>query len=111
MKGRPMKTALKISTVLLLLVLAAQSLLAQTLGVEWEVLNKEVEDLYSTGKYDRAVVVAVKALEVAEKNHGPDNPDVAVSLENLARLYRATKRDEEAAELEKRAARIRAINR
>jgi len=52
-----------------------------------------------------------EALEVAEKNVGSKNPDVATSLENLALLYRATGRVEEAEKLEERAARIRAIKR
>ena len=41
-----------------------------------------------SGKYDRGVVVAKKALEVAEQNVGPDHPSVAASLNNLAELYR-----------------------
>jgi hypothetical protein len=46
--------------------------------------------LYRAGKHDRAVVVvARKALEVAEQNLGPDHRDVATSLNNLAVLYRA----------------------
>ncbi len=68
-------------------------------------------ELYWQGKYDRAVVLAQKALEVAEENIGPDHPSVATSLENLAVLYRATKREKEALELEKRAERIRAVKR
>ena len=80
-------------------------------GIEWDILNQEVMELYRTGKYVRAVVVAKIALEVAEKNVGPNHPDVATSLNNLAALYRATKRDEEAATLEQRAARIRASQR
>ncbi len=48
---------------------------------------------------------------IKEKALGPDHPSVATSLENLAVLYRATERDEEAKTLEKRAARIRAIQR
>ena len=74
-------------------------------------LNQEVIELYRAGKYDRAEIVAKKALEVAEKNVGPDHPNVAQSLNNLADLYRSTKRDEEAEKLEQRAARIRAIKR
>ncbi len=35
-------------------------------GAEWESLTKEVRELYRTGNYERAVVVAKKALEVAE---------------------------------------------
>ena len=84
---------------------------AQGAGVEWDALNREVMELYRAGAYDRAVAVAQKALRVAERNVGPDHPDVATSLENLAALYRALKRDSEAEALEQRAARIRAIKR
>ena len=56
-------------------------------GIEWETLNQEVMDLYRAGRYDRAVVVAKKALEVAERNVGPDHSAVATSLNNLALLY------------------------
>ena len=61
---------------------------AEGAGVEWDILNDEVKELYRIGKYDRAVLVAKKALEVAEENVGPDHPDVAVSLNNLALLYK-----------------------
>ena len=67
--------------------------------------------LQGASKYDRAVIVAQKALEVAEQKAGPDHPDVATSLENLAALYRTTKCVSEAEALEQRAARIRAIKR
>jgi tetratricopeptide (TPR) repeat protein len=63
---------------------------AQGAGIEWEIweiLNQEVLELYRAGKYDRGVLVAQKALEVAEQNVGPDHPDVATSLNNLALLY------------------------
>ena len=59
----------------------------QGAGVEWETLTRETEELYRAGEYDRAVVVAKKALEVAEKSVGTDHPDVATSLNNLAELY------------------------
>jgi tetratricopeptide (TPR) repeat protein len=55
---------------------------------EWKTLTQEAATLYRQGKYDQAVVVAKKALEVAEKSAGPDHPDVAQSLNNLALLYR-----------------------
>ncbi len=45
-------------------------------------------ELYRSGQYDRAVVVAQQALQVAEQNVGPNHPDVATSLNNLAELYR-----------------------
>jgi hypothetical protein len=50
-------------------------------------------------------------LAIRERALGPDHPDVATSLENLAALYRETDRAEAAALLEERAARIRAIKR
>ena len=84
---------------------------AQGAGVEWDALNREVMELYRAGEYDRAVAVAQKALHTAERNVGPDHPDVATSLENLAALYRALKRDSEAEALEQRAARIRPVHR
>ncbi len=61
---------------------------ARGAGIEWEILNQEVMELYRAGKYDRAVLVAQKALQVAEQNVGPEHPDVAESLNNLAALYR-----------------------
>ena len=102
----------RIITAAIVLLLVGTTLVhAKGAGIEWDILNQEVIKLYRTGNYERAVVVAKKALEVAQENVGPDHPHVATSLENLANLYRATKRDREAVELEKRAARIRAIKR
>ena len=60
---------------------------AQGAGIEWDTLNNEAMELHRQGKYDRAVVVAQKALEVAKQNVGPDHPAVATSLNNLALLY------------------------
>ena len=110
-KQTPMKYIFPIVSAYLLLSLATSSAFAQGAGREWEILIQEVVELYNAGKYDSAVVVARKALEVAEKIVGPDHTDVATSLENLANLYRATKRDKEAEELELRVAKIRSIKR
>ncbi len=79
----------------------------QGAGSEWDTLNQEVKELYRTGKYDRAVVVARKALEMAEKNVGPDHPDVATSLNNLAFLYDNQGRYAQAEPLYKRSLAIR----
>ena len=62
---------------------------SQGAGIEWDTLNKEVMRLYQAGDYKRATVIAEKALKVAEENVGPDHPDVAASLNNLALLYEA----------------------
>ena len=80
-------------------------------GGEWKTLDDEFNLLYRQGCYDRAVVVAKKALTFAEKNLGPDHPDVANSLNNLAELYR-TQGDYAMAEpLFNRSLAIRAIKR
>ena len=81
-----MKYILTITTAFLLLLLATPSVSGQSAGNEWDILNQEAMELYRTGKYDRAVVVAKKALAVAEKNVGPNHPDVATSLSGLAVL-------------------------
>ena len=75
-----MKYILTVTTAFLLLLLGTPPVFAQGAGIEWDILNQEVQKLYRTGKYDRAVVVAKKALEVAEKNVGPNHPDLAHSL-------------------------------
>ena len=97
------KYILTITTAFLLLLLATPPVFAQGAGIEWDILNQELMELYLTGKYDRAVVVAKKALEVAEKNVGPNHPDVAQSLNNLAELYRIQGQYAEAEPLYKRA--------
>ena len=53
-----------------------------------DTINQEVMDHYRTGDYDRAVNVAKKSLVLAEKNVGPDHPDVAWTLNILAFLYK-----------------------
>jgi tetratricopeptide (TPR) repeat protein len=45
-------------------------------------------------------------LEISEKALGPDNPDVAIALNNLAELYYNQGRYEEAEPLYKRALKI-----
>jgi tetratricopeptide (TPR) repeat protein len=75
----------------------------QGAGIELGTLNQEVAELYRAGKYDRAVVVAKEALEVAEQNVGPDHPSVALSLNNLASLGYAQGEYAEAEPLYKRA--------
>ena len=84
-----MKHLLAITTTCVLLCLATPPVWADGAGIEWDVLNDEVKKLYRTGQYDRGVVVAKKALDVAEQNVGANHPDVATSLNTLAELYRA----------------------
>jgi tetratricopeptide (TPR) repeat protein len=54
---------------------------------KWNVLNQEVARLNREGKYTEATKIAEKSLDVAEKDFGPDHPNVAASLTGLAQLY------------------------
>ncbi|MCK5254610.1 MAG: tetratricopeptide repeat protein, partial [Deltaproteobacteria bacterium] len=47
-------------------------------------LNHKAVILFEQGRYSEAAKVAEEALAVAEKTLGPDHPDVATSLNNLA---------------------------
>jgi tetratricopeptide (TPR) repeat protein len=47
-------------------------------------------ELYSSGKYEQAIPIAKKLLEATQRERGPTHPDTALSLNNLAELYRAT---------------------
>ncbi len=66
----------------------AWSVPAWAQGVEWRTLNTQVMSLYRQGNYDRALAVARQALRVAEQAGGPNHPLVALSLNNLALLYK-----------------------
>ena len=80
---------IRIITAAIVLLLAWTTLVhASDAGIEWDILNKEAIELYLQGRYERAIVVAGKALEVANDNVGPDHPAVATSLNNLAEFYR-----------------------
>ena len=50
-------------------------------------LNQQVVDLTKQGRYSEAVPLAQKVLALREKALGPDNADVALSLDTLATLY------------------------
>ena len=51
-------------------------------------LNQQVIKLYKQGRYQEAIKVAQQTLTIQEKALGPDHPDVATSLNNLALLYK-----------------------
>jgi CHAT domain-containing protein/Flp pilus assembly protein TadD len=68
---------------------------AQTLA-EAEKLNSEVIRLYRAGKYAEAVPIAQQLLGLREKMLGPEHPDVAQALNNLALLFKSRGRYAEA---------------
>ena len=86
-KGKTMKKIRIITATLIFLTSSTVLAQAQGAGTEWFTLNVEVKAFYFQGNYARAVVVAKQALEVAQTNVGPDHPDVASSLNNLALIY------------------------
>src|SRR4029453_6257062 len=52
-------------------------------------LNTQVMKLYAAGRFGEAIPLAQKALAIHEKALGPEHPDTAQSLNNLALLYQA----------------------
>ena len=65
-------------------------------------LNEEASDLHSAGKYAEALPLYKRALAIREKTLGPEHPEVALSLNNLAELYRVQGEYAEALPLYKR---------
>ena len=91
-----MKMAKSVLVIFGFLHLCVSSAIADGAGLEWKILNQQVHDLYDAGMYGRAVVVAREALELAEKNASEDHPDIAISLGNLASMYRAQEHHDKA---------------
>lgn len=65
-------------------------------------LNTSLVELYKAGKFDEALPVARRVLELREKVFGPDDPVVGIALSNLAEVYRAKKKYNEAQPLYRR---------
>ncbi|MEA5542963.1 tetratricopeptide repeat protein, partial [Limnoraphis robusta Tam1] len=66
-------------------------------------LHQQVIQLYEQGKYNEAIPLAKRVLEMYQKLLGDEHPDVATSLSNLALLYREQGRYTEAEPLYKQA--------
>jgi len=59
------------------------------------------------GDYKKAESYALRAVEVTEKARGPDHPETATSLNDLAKVYEAMGDTAKAQPLRERAAKIR----
>ncbi len=70
-------------------------------------LNSQVSELYGSGKYHEAILIAEKSLQIAESSCGSDHLITANSLDNMADLYRTHDQNEEAEPLYQRALKIR----
>ena len=59
--------------------------------------------LQATNRLEAAEPLMRRALEIDEKSYGPEHPNVAIRLNNLAQLLQATNRLEAAEPLMRRA--------
>ena len=64
---------------------------------------RQGQTLYGAGRYEEAVPLFRRALELGEGEFGPDHPTTAVFINNLAVLYKTQGRYEAAEPLYKRA--------
>jgi CHAT domain-containing protein/tetratricopeptide (TPR) repeat protein len=69
----------------------------------WKELNAQVNQLYQKGKYAEAIPLAQESVRVAEATFGPEHPNVATWLNNLALLYKLQGRYGDAEPLYRRA--------
>jgi len=65
-------------------------------------LGTSLAELYQAGKFDEALPVARRLLELREKMFGPEDPVVGIALSNLAEIFRAKKQNDEAQRLYRR---------
>ena len=72
-------------------------------SAELKALNDQVATLYRQGKYGEAMNVAKMAVDIGQADLGPNHPEVAQSLTNLAALHQALGQNAEAEPLLKRA--------
>ncbi len=61
--------------------------------------NQQGEALYQAGRYDEALPFLKKALELGQREFGPEHPSMAMLLNDLASLHQAQGRYAEAGPL------------
>jgi CHAT domain-containing protein/Tfp pilus assembly protein PilF len=96
-----MKKILIITTIILSLSTSGETQ-PKSLPDEAVPLIEKANELYDAGRYEEAIPHAKRSLEIRERVLGRDHPDVAVSANNLAELYRIVGRYAEAEPLYKR---------
>ena len=82
--------------VLLIAVIVAEGSARAQSDAELKALNQRVIELYRAGKYGEAVPFAERYAEAMKVRHGPDRPEYAAALNNLAQLLEDTNRLAEA---------------
>jgi TonB family protein len=107
---RPLSAAL--SLMLIVLMAQAQTPATQTTPpktpelAEASKLAAQVVEFYNKGRYDEALPLAKRSLEIREKALGPEHPLVGEALQNLASVQFGKKNYGEAQSLYKRALKI-----
>ena len=66
-------------------ILAGPALLAK--GDDPDALNKQVTQLIEQGKYQEAIPIAERAVEVAKRSSGPEHPETGAALDNFGLLF------------------------
>lgn len=103
-----MKTLAK--TTLVMMLILSFTAFAWAQETLWNELNAKLVTLYQQGQYSEAAKIAEEALSVAEKTFGPDHPDVATVLGNMAQFYEKIGKKDEARRFEEQAKKIRLKN-
>ena len=102
--ARPLAKSPFVLLALGLWILSSSACLAED---DLESLNQRIYKLFAEGKYQEAIPVAKKVVEIARHVRGPEDPDTALSLNNLGELYKAIGEYTTAEPLLKEALRIR----
>jgi tetratricopeptide (TPR) repeat protein len=84
--ARPLAKSTFVLLALGLWILASSACLADE--DDLEALNQRVHELFAEGKYQEAIPLAEKAVEIARRLRGPEDPDTATSLNDLGLLYK-----------------------
>jgi CHAT domain-containing protein/tetratricopeptide (TPR) repeat protein len=104
MAGRWLQRRFALIVLAALLMVIAAPMQARERGTDdLDALNKQVQTLYSQGKYAEATEIAKRSLALAQKKFAPDHPAVGTALNNLALLYESQGHYAEAEPLYKRA--------
>ena len=74
---------------------------------EAKALSQKAVEQYQAGRYQEALPLSQRALEINEQVLGPEHPAIAISLNNLAGLYQAMGAFDQALPLYQRALKIR----
>ena len=83
--ARPLAKSPFVLLALGLWILAGPALWAE--GDDPKTLNQQVDQLIEQDKYQEAIPIAERAIEVAKRSRGPEHPETAVALNNLGVIF------------------------